>query len=323
MLAVADLRKMLNQPIEVCINFHSDREPGFAEKTKQKLAQQHITITTTQGHDSEKGNPKAERTNRKGREAQRAQILEATGRRMLYTELKGESIEHGLFLDNFKPEAGDRSPIEKAGNPYVDITEHVNSFGSKCFFKLPPKVTHKDDVRKLTGIYLGESKDTKDAKKVAAVDYDEVTQQWIIGPTQHVTGVRVIEGDFILRTKPHKQMTAQQLEQELDQVFNTEPAVYEIDKIHDKRVKYGEEEYKVSWKGYAKSHKTWEPKRNLTDFGAIEALLEYELLLKSRKNNPQVKYINLSESERAVQHLKQKYNLGGTIEEHIAKCGSN
>ena len=91
--------------------------------------------------------------------------------------------------------------------------------------------------------------------------------------------------------------------------------MYEVDKIHDKRVVNGDVEYKVSWKGYSKNHKTWEPKNNLTEYGAIDLVLEYEILKTDEKEN--IKYVYMGKEERAVKHLMGKYELGGTIPQHL------
>ena len=73
--------------------------------------------------------------------------------------------------------------------------------------------------------------------------------------------------------------------------------MYEVQRIHDKRIKNGNIEYKVSWKGWNKNNKTWEPKENLLEFGAAETVLEYELYKVEQKHK--VKYVNMNKMERA------------------------
>ena len=116
-------------------------------------------------------------------------------------------------------------------------------------------------------------------KKVAFIDYNEAKQVWIISPTEHrhTKNIQVINGNMVLKTKPHTTATAKELEGYLDKTTGDIAPIYEVEKIHDRRLVSGEVEYKVSWKGYAKSHKTWEPAENLVEFGAAETVLEYEL----------------------------------------------
>ena len=42
--------------------------------------------------------------------------------------------------------------------------------------------------------------------------------------------------------------------------------VYTVDKIHKSRVRGAVAEYQVTWKGYSKRHKTWEPEPHLLDY---------------------------------------------------------
>ena len=78
-------------------------EKGFTAAVKKKLQEAKIRISTTAGYGS-KGNSTAERTNRKAREYQRIMLLDAVGRRNLYTELGAEAMIHGIYSDNFRPE---------------------------------------------------------------------------------------------------------------------------------------------------------------------------------------------------------------------------
>lgn len=55
---------------------------------------------------------------------------------------------------------------------------------------------------------------------------------------------------------------------------------YVVDKILDKRVRNGEIEYYLSWKGYTLEESTWEPKDNLDCFSLIKA---YEDQIKTKK----------------------------------------
>ena len=91
--------------------------------------------------------------------------------------------------------------------------------------------------------------------------------------------VRVVNGSMVLKTRPHKEVSTAELEKHLDKTAakGAVADVYEVNKIHDKRYVGGKAEYKCSWKGYNKNHKTWEPAKNLHEYGAGEILVEYEI----------------------------------------------
>ena len=84
-----DVQALYPHGISAVMSFHSDMEGGPISGVKQELQGTSIKVSNTEGHDS-KGNSKAERTNRKARESQRALILGAVGRRkpVSYTHLR-------------------------------------------------------------------------------------------------------------------------------------------------------------------------------------------------------------------------------------------
>ena len=115
---------------------------------------------------------------------------------------------------------------------------------------------------------------------------------------------------MVLKTKPHKEVPSAELEKHLDKTATKGAIaeVYEIYKIHDKRYVGGKAEYKCSWKGYNKNHKTWEPAQNLHEYGAGETLVEYEIAHSGgtiRSN----RYVNACKDERAVKYLMGKHGL--------------
>ena len=173
---------------------------------------------------------------------------------------------------------------------------------------------YKMDTPNRQAIYLGESELVQYGKKVAFIDYDEKKAVWTISPTvhRHSKNVQVMNGNVILKTKVHTEATALDLEIHLDKVNGKEAPVYEVEKIHDKRLVGGEVEYRCRWKGYAKSHKTWEPKAILTEYGlgAIDMVIAYEVSqgLRHGRKYGVVRYVNMNKQERAVTHLMGKPN---------------
>ena len=83
---------------------------------------------------------------------------------------------------------------------------------------------------------------------------------------------------FPLRARPKKGGSIRQLDEFVDQ-FNpdaVEPVAYVVQNILKKRLVDGEEQYYVKWAGWRSSENTWEPKQNLTDYGADEYVKEFE-----------------------------------------------
>ena len=52
------------------------------------------------------------------------------------------------------------------------------------------------------------------------------------------------------------------------------PEVYVAEKVQGMRVKAGEVEYRVKWKGWSSKDNTWEPRSHLVDFGAEDLVAE-------------------------------------------------
>ena len=177
----------------------------------------------------------------------------------------------------------------------------------------------KQDTPNRRAIYLGVSLDVAHGVKVAHIDYDEHKKVWIIGPTLHRSSknVRVINGNYVLTTREHTEATALDLEKHLD---STTPSggtaeVYEVEKIHDKQVINDVTYYRISWKGWHKNHKTWEPASNMYEYGAGDMVVEYEL--KQQDKSKGVRYVNMNKEERAIQHLMGKHGLGGSVQQHM------
>ena len=116
---------------------------------------------------------------------------------------------------------------------------------------------------------------------MAFIDYHSSKKQWIISPTAHraIKHCTVVNGNMVLKSKQHKEVKAAELEKHLDKVTggSSEAEVYEVAKIHDRRVNNGDIEYRCSWKGYNKNHKTWEPMENLYEYGAGEMVTDFEV----------------------------------------------
>jgi Chromo (CHRromatin Organisation MOdifier) domain/Cupin-like domain len=83
-------------------------------------------------------------------------------------------------------------------------------------------------------------------------------------------------------------------------VFADETATFwEVDAVLDRRVKDGEVQYLIKWKGLGRSHATWEPSDNLCDSALDEARALDRIAM---ENNP-LEWIETSEDDEPSQAL--------------------
>jgi hypothetical protein len=69
-------------------------------------------------------------------------------------------------------------------------------------------------------------------------------------------------------------------------VITQEGEEWEVDRILDKRVKYGKQQYLVQWKGFPVYDATWESATNVSNAPKIIAAYEEELLKEKSKDVP-------------------------------------
>ena len=105
---------------------------------------------------------------------------------------------------------------------------------------------------------------------------DKQTGLWVLGAVVERKTARFQGAVYPLRDGKIEGTAA-----ELSEVLTTlqrrqmlEP-VYVVDIVHDSRNRDGEKQYKVSWKGYAKTHKTWEPAAHLLEYGAKQMVEDF------------------------------------------------
>ena len=87
--------------------------------------------------------------------------------------------------------------------------------------------------------------------------------------------------------------------------------LYEVEKIVDKRKRFGKNEYKVKWLGYKMSECTWEPLEHLLN--VMDEVEKYEKSIKKGKinlenNKIEKKIKNTNEEEKAnVYYIDNRY----------------
>jgi GTPase involved in cell partitioning and DNA repair len=93
--------------------------------------------------------------------------------------------------------------------------------------------------------------------------------------------------------------------------------LYEVEKIIDKRKRFGKDEYKVKWLGYKMSECTWEPLEHLLN--VMDEVEKYEKSIKKGKinlenNKIEKKIKNTNEEEKAnVYYIDNRYKNVITI----------
>jgi GTPase involved in cell partitioning and DNA repair len=93
--------------------------------------------------------------------------------------------------------------------------------------------------------------------------------------------------------------------------------LYEVEKIVDKRKRFGKNEYKVKWLGYKMSECTWEPLDHLLN--VMDEVEKYEKSIKKGKinlenNKIEKKIKNTNEEEKAnVYYIDNRYKNVITI----------
>ena len=303
----------------VIARFHADKEKGMETVVQQYIEAEGITPTETEGYDHN-GNSRAERTNEKAREFQRSLLLDAAGDVHSYQDLALLAVEHGLDVCNYLPEAGQKSPMEKATGQAYDIHDNTYPFGCKVlFWEAPERRTGKEDLPTKTGVYLGRSDQVLGGHKVCTAVWNDLDGVWEMSKTLHRKTVRAFPEVMLLKTKSAaKKITARQSEAVLDKINgNTKKrAVYVLNKIHSKRMVNGNTEYQCTWKGYPNSHKTWEPLQNFAGLGGQQMVDKFEANLKT-SGTVRFATATVTEDEKAVQHLMKKHRLAGTVQQHL------
>ena len=89
--------------------------------------------------------------------------------------------------------------------------------------------------------------------------------------------------------------------------------IYEVEKIIDKRKRFGKDEYKVKWLGYKMSECTWEPEENLVNVRDLIDKFEN----KNEKNENQLKSNNLNLNEYKIDNRFIKVNTIKVIDNQL------
>ena len=154
------------------------------------------------------------------------------------------------------------------------------------------------------------------------IEWDVKRQIWSLGPTVDRQYVHVNNASYPLREVPAKSIDPSKFDKFVDRMSPEAivPEVYVVEKIKGMRVKAGEVEYRVKWKGWGSKDNTWEPKAHLVDFGSHEAVAEWHADNPDRPDpdgiaNAIMHVQQLDDDYQAVESLIRKHKLEGTVDD--------
>ena len=93
--------------------------------------------------------------------------------------------------------------------------------------------------------------------------------------------------------------------------------MYVVEKIVDMRIRSGEIEYRVKWRGWPSSTNTWEPKAHLTEYGASESVALWHALNPDRPDPSLLGHAIMMiqqkcDADQAVDMLMKQHRLPGS-----------
>ena len=318
---LARIRVAHNKTDKVSMRFHSDKDKSFMGEVETYIQEQPWLQTMTEGYDSN-GNAIVERRNEKLDQGLRALLLEATGGRLYYEELWDEAMNHVHNLVNHMPEAGGKTPAQLAGQHSLDIDNMVECFGALAYYyEAPPRRStrgHQTDTPGRMAICVGRSKVISGGHRVIPVECRKGV--WHLGPTIERSYVVVKQNKYPLRTLPAKGENPADFEKYVDKCSLTAELsdIYVVDKILGSRIKAGEVEYKVKWRGWSMRETTWEPQGHLLNHGSEEIVREYLQKNKDKDDLKIVAYMirevkHRTELDKTVSYLMKRHKLKGTL----------
>jgi hypothetical protein len=307
------------------VRFHSDIEKSFLGDVYAFIEDKAWLKTTTEGYDSN-GNSVVERRNKKLNQALRAMLVDATGGRLYYEELWDAAMDHAHDIINHMPEAGEESPVQKAGGVPLDIDHMCEVFGALVYYYEAPERRSigagQTDTSGRKAIYVGRSRTVSGGHKVMPIEYREGV--WHIGAMIERAYCVVKNHHRPLRTAAEVGSDPTKFEDFVHRCSATaeQPDVYTVDKIVDVRITSGEVEYRVKWRGYTSRENTWEPADNLIAHGAEDTVRQWHTRNKDKIDPLKLAYMvmmveEVSDTERTVQDLMNKHKLEGSLSEWV------
>jgi len=236
-----------------------------------------------------------------------------------YRELWDVAYEHCCEVVNNAPENGGQSPLQKLQQDYphvntVDMVEEYAPMFCKVLYGVKKELRadrHSD--RAGIGLWAGRK---NGGHIVLPIKWNKAQSRWDVGEAKVYYNVVIKKTEFPLKTAVKKKHAGVDLNVFVD-TFHPDAVdcdVYVIHKIVNKRVRAGVTQYRIKWQGYNSRDDTWEPAENITDWGGVEAILEYE-----QKHGNQVAMAalerELDEDERATLQLMRQHKCKGDMQD--------
>ena len=325
---VASIRGRIGPDAPMVVRFHSDDDPSMQKEVRAWILSQQALQTDTGGYDCNK-NALVERSHQKLIAAARTSMRVATGGSTQYREVWDAAFDHCAEAVSYSPENGDTSPWEKVKVDYpktqlVDmLKEYHPLFCQVRYPKAKERIVEgKFDDRAGLGLWAGKSRVIPGGCRLLPIQFNKTTGMWDIGAVtdKMVAPTDIDDTVFPLKLKPRHGGDATDYEKFVDQFHpdSMESDVYVVKAVTGRRTVEGQLQYQVQWHGHKK--KDWEPAENLLDWGATEAVQDYEdkVKMKMAKLGGVAMATLLQDSDeslKATERLVRQHRLQGSWKE--------
>jgi hypothetical protein len=283
----------------------------------------------------------------------RVLLLRATGGVMYYEQLWDVGLLWANECVNTNPWSSGPIPIEVlTGAPHVPSVDR-HPFGAYCLYKIPVEgVVGKWAPRSEMGIWVGVAHGASHSAWVVPITWDRTAQCWVLGAPIIATRVKVYDNLFPLSMYPNPNNPSSAdfdtfvdgIVQPLFRVADPEPEpvvapdlgpiegegeACEVEKLTKRRVRLGQVQYLVKWKGWNNRFNVWRGIDELncpdliTDFESSHASIAIEVMTEIQiANTAESQAVELfgeddCRAREAVSQLMSKQGLEGTVDSFL------
>lgn len=185
--------------------------------------------------------------------------------------------------------------------------------------KTDVEIQDKFESKALPALWAGRSPTKSGAHALLPITFDGRQGRWHVGKPIERVHVRVKRTVFPLSLKPVKGGSLKDMHSFVDQFHPSaaDTKVYAVSKIVNKREVNGKVQYKVKWEGSRSSKDDWEPVEHLVEWGASQAVADYESKAALKTAGAVHLLAEQSDADLATQMLMRKHKLDGTMEQWV------